>query len=782
MVVDMATEASAAPLGSLGILAIPSKPTDTNIAFFPIRPDEIEEGPLAWVGTGPNRRPDPARPLLYALLGPGATPLGLADLFIALVSPHLSLGTGVPTREEAAAMLLDLNGWTTDSQLASDWSAGTLVKLPIQYTVGPPANWAVELPSPMPTVSPPDARLFAVATNLDGAGPRRAPGDRGLEPLRQLVQQELISYVGPQATLPLPSLGQALARRTLRNPYESLFTTVEMLAQLPVGSGTTRPTEDFIAAFVAELGTPQLEVIASTSGGQAILRQFFRAVPAGALRTRIGDALQQPKDGAGAFRTLDAARPGRIAREPPLCKELQSVVQTEGSQKGKSILFAMTLGRRVSVFEPTDTPYDNADWTGPSHVGETLPETYFATHRATMPTPTGSLTAARARERWEARMRVALPLAINEGWLEGMRMADKAFASIGLQQWSFHVNEEGTVLLERFRARNRMLFDVFFGMAGLETAVCDATGDPSASLARLAADNPDAYEQVPEDPQNPSSSLVWVKTDGKERVQDYYPAHVTLRGAASGEEHQILPASNMALRAADRGRFRFFGFNVVREPTYNANGTIKSKGSFKVGSDNLGWAGRFRLALQTVPEWIPLQFQQADYRFTQFQRRIRLDIGSQLAAGGGFQEIPVWCGHGHDVTELLSSEFSAALAVDIFINGTGLASDVVREAWRRTQAAYTAEGIAPADLHEAVSPPLKPRLKREVLFRFSLELAGVRRAYGFDPDTRMARAAGMHDRQSNEVYRPSSGDFKSGRTRQVKFDLLSAPLSFKGWD
>lgn len=763
---EVAAYSFAGALGGL-TLRFRSTPTDRNIDFLPDLPAPPQAGTISYTGTGTARMPDPALPLVYAVLGPGATPLGLGDVFLSTIFPVPLVTTIRP--EEAALGLLEFNGWSDQGVLQSNWNVGALVRLPIQRQGTGPYTWiceAVQVPLAQGEL---DFRNLTTARELVGADPLQEPARQGMDALRSKVANVLRDCTGPSPAMSLADYGKSLAKRSQRNPYESLFTTLEAFAQSNPSVGPDRRGE-LMSGFLAQLTQPQLEVIAATSGGNAILRQVF-TVLAGAERDRVGEAIKQVKDSTGAFLSLTDRLPSLVPKEPPLCPELKVTVDTSNQKRGTIQQFVMTFGRRITIGADTSTPYGNANWKGPSIVGETRPEEYLDKNGAALPVPLMGATPARAKERWDSRMRVVLPLVLNEGNIEGLRMADKAFLSFGFQQWSFHVNEEGTVLLERFRANNPLLFDVFFGMAGLNTAICDHTGDPAVALNVLAADNQDAYTPV---------GTSWVLKD-KGAIEEYYPRYATLTGAAPGGAPKVLPLSDMAAEGADRSRFAFFGFTVDKEPVY-VNHKVTRKGEFKIAADHQQWAGRFRLALQTVPEWIPLQFQQAAYRFTQLQRRITVTFGDRLAPSGSFKEIPNWCGHPHPLTEVLSSEFAAALVLDIFINGTGLAGSVVREAWRRTEAALAADGIAPASLHEAATGSGNPPLKREVLYRFWLALAGVRRAYGFDPDIRTTRALGMLDRQPDEVYQPNSGDFLSGKSRQVKFDLKSAPGSFKGWD
>ena len=762
-------------LGTLGSLVLKPTPADRNVAFLPDLPPLLVPQPLVYAGTGADRKPDPALPLLYLLVGPEATPMGTAERFVEAVRLLVTSTTPIPTVEEAAAILFAFNGWDTIDRLRGDWNVGCLVALPIQAQPPPAILWNIELPSASPAVVVADPRLFLKARALEGADPLNSAG-KDMASLRTKVQGLLRDYVGPGATLPMSTLGAALARRLSRNPYEGLFTVIEALAQLPDAGSAGQSRQDLAAAVVTALSAALLAMVASTSAGQAVLRLCFKSLPAGAPRNSVTNALEQPVDGAGAFFALHEARPGRAQREPPLCKELKTRLEIAN---GKSVVvqqFTMVFARRIAVGPDTTTHYPNADWTGPAIDGETKPEDYFDAHTASLAVPLLGAEAARARQRWDARMRVVLPLGLNEGMLEGLRMADKAFASIGFQQWSFHVNEEGTVLLERLKGANAILFDVFFGSAGLETALCDAAGAAGGGPSHLGPANPDAHVQA--------ADGSWTQKDPSV-VHEYYPSYVTLFGAQPGEQHALMPESDMERAGADRARFAFFGFKVAREPVYSAAGKVPTKGSFEIPPDKQDWGARFRLALLTVPEWAPVQFQQAAYRCTQLQNKLQgeheLKLGSAIPKSGSYLAIPNWCGHSHTVPEMLGSEVTAAMLLDAFINGRGLGLAIFREAWRRTQTAYMDEGTPPASLHGTGAALEK--LNNEVLYRFALALAGVRRASGFDPDVRTTRALFMMDRLDGSVYFPQQGtDTASGRSRQEKFKLLSNPASFKGWD
>jgi hypothetical protein len=194
--------------------------------------------------------------------------------------------------------------------------------------------------------------------------------------LRTLVMSNLATYLQAGATDHLSDYGVSLAKRTLRNPYEAVFIVIEAIRQLekvPVPpSAVPDRRAELMTGFVTTLSQTQLNAIAQTSGGNAILRQAFRVLAAGPVKNSVGNALGQRSD--PGLLSLDAWRPSVAFSEPPLCRELS--IQVSVTKPPKIQQFVMTFGRRIAIGADTSTPYPNAIWTGPSITGETLPETY----------------------------------------------------------------------------------------------------------------------------------------------------------------------------------------------------------------------------------------------------------------------------------------------------------------------------------------------------------------------------------------------------------------------
>ncbi|SFT98527.1 hypothetical protein SAMN05660657_04454 [Geodermatophilus amargosae] len=710
-------------LAAAGLAAapLPIGPAARNADFLPETPIVLTIGSLVKTGAGATAIPDRDRPLLQVVLGPEATPLGVADRLYDLARntlPAVDRGK-LPKVVDMAVLLLRRLGWDSVAAMDANWNVGALVPLPVQHVA---AGWVLdvgELTAPAGGITD-YSRIGRVARLLTGADPLRPPADQGPDRLRARVAADLLTAIGPAPVTTLPGIGAALAERLRRNPYDAVIYTVEVLRALQAtGQPPVDRRAELATALVAALRDPELDLVSATTGGHGVLRACFTVLAAGASRDRLGAALLQPKDAQQRYFGLDQRLPARAKVEPPL-----SAPGLPRSSKA-----AMALGRRIEVgADSAKQKRDQSVWFGPAVPGVLKPGDVYAAYRASIgrPGPSAGPAATVADKIFAARIAASLAIAPLEGQLDGVRMADMALLSFGCQQWSLHVNKEGPALLERLRAREPLLFDLHFGMHGLAVAICDSKGriatDP---VQTVVADNPLAF------------------TGGAANaIEEYYPSFATVLRLTAGADPANLPEGELApIKGKNRGRFELLGWTV--ELDKNGAETLRRRAA-------PDWAARFRLAMTTTPEVWTTQMQQAAFRFTRLIGEVTVTAGQS------------WCGHRHELTELLSSEGAAAIAADVHINAPSAlvdlnADNIITAAWNRVQAALTTEAGSVAAAVAAAHVPGTNRLNDATLQRFLLVLGGRRSRRGVSPDKRLGYVMSLLDKTPDGLSaRPGS--------------------------
>ena len=140
----------------------------------------------------------------------------------------------------------------------------------------------------------------------------------------------------------------------------------------------------------------------------------------------------------------------------------------------------MVLGRDVLAGEiGTFGAAGHPQYRGAAYGGRIAPRQFVQTH--------GPLLNPRNEARLAARLQIVEAIAVNEGFLDAVRMQDYGILSIGMQQWSAHADLELPALLWRFREVALDEYLLYFGLYNLEVrqAGQDAHGNPQFMLQEI---------------------------------------------------------------------------------------------------------------------------------------------------------------------------------------------------------------------------------------------------------------------------------------------------------
>jgi hypothetical protein len=472
---------------------------------------------------------------------------------------------------------------------------------------------------------------------------------------------------------------------------------VETLIQL--GARGTGDDVACVTDLVARFSTTQLDLLAWTSGGNAVLRRCWpRSAPTTAAYLRTGTALGLAvSSGTGnqrVFRPPQQRRPATTWVEPPMLDE-QSIVN------GQRVA-AMALGRRVTHGWDTKTVPPRP---GPYRRGVIRVSGF---DHSRVPVPSWSTP-----DREASRRKVAVAISGNEGLFDGVRLADYAYLSLGFQQWSFHVDNEGTPLLEIFRRRAPDYYDVFFGHYDLELALCDAQGRVADTLSAVPTDYEDPERSAVTSAAAVQQANPHAFTAGAQNpLPDYYPTYVTVLHVQPGGDPLVLWAGGTVgvkpkkgeqdKRREDRPRRDFFGWKPVTRKVKQKDGTVKdvATGSWFGAPE---WGARCTVAIQCSQALLETQVAFAAFRFTRVEDdnvgwsadwrtpATSVDHPRQPLCPTGLRLLEL-CPDDHTIQELFDSEYAAALLVDHHINSPTMVDGAIGRSWERTVDAFLTQG------------------------------------------------------------------------------------------
>jgi subtilisin family serine protease len=417
----------------------------SNILLFPTtKPPRIVEGPLAAVRGGLFTDAS-LRPRVSAILGPGATPLGVARTLLPLYQAA-ARGSSVAvalTEDELARGILVYNELYLPLSDLRKWRDGLRLPLPIEIDVQT-GDWVLNSRG---------LRLWA-STFPSTAAPHLTKRPTHLEQpdesaLAREVQDFLQNHTNPLAQ------GIALNARALTNPFEVVFLFFALFREKRLAAF------DMALAFLDQAVNHQLELLASLTAGNGILdrlREVLRTPPASLSPTQQAN-LQR---GLGMLQRALGTPQAVVPRELPETREqlarrpgrvpFGGLPQDPREGSHRIVLGRDVLAGAIGTFRK---------FTGPAYVGRIPPRPFFDTHRTSPLFPQGD-------PRFAARAEIVLAIAGNEGFLDGIRMQDAGILSTGIQQWSAHSEPELPAFLHRFKALAPDEFRLFFRLYNLE--------------------------------------------------------------------------------------------------------------------------------------------------------------------------------------------------------------------------------------------------------------------------------------------------------------------------
>lgn len=671
------------------------------------------EGTL--VNTTGGRQTDPNKPdRLSVYLGPRATLRGVVTDILHLTLP---LPDPAPTPYDellSAQGVFVYNLDHLDALGPGAWRVGLWLPLPVEVTGTTWTHdwetvkgWADDFPTDR------FAELDTPAANLPIPDPDLLPGE-----------------VAPVLLGTPEAIATDLAAQVVANPFDAVFRAYEIFRGLPANGATS--AQVVAQKMVEAISARELTLLASVTAGNAVLRRMWTALETSAeagaedAREWVASSLGLQFDGPsnswfGPLVVGPTVVPDELPYEVvvPLKKPLprKAAVQARArADEDPNGIHRLVLGRDLCVGDFTSyTQKNGRSWTGAAYTGRVLPGTWAAAHVEPL-----RLTSAVE----VARRDVVLKIAGNEAFLDGSRAADKGTLSSGIQQWSIHLNEELPPLLERFRVAAPDHYDLFFGLYGLQTRLWARTGgnpgDPEAPPtppdADIRRDNPDAFTDVTPD------------VDPKSFDATYATVGRMLPGGAW--EHLPQPPDSVT---AVGPRHAFFGVTLTGK-------------AFSIDS---AWVARVRLAALCSTEYSLCQVWTGVYRFERLSR----SIGTVAVDG-----VP------HTASELLSSQFAVAAALDEHINAPWQVAPNLAKAVARTVAATAANPDA------AVRDELRPHADDGSTLRvpFLLDLAvnylSVRNPVG--KEHRDGTLVKLHDQGMDTTPPPG---------------LASQPGTFAGW-
>jgi len=565
-------------------------------------PAPVIEEPLVHLEGGLPTAILALRPRIIAVPGPGCTLMGLARSMLSTfnsATPRTTAGGPLTDLELAQALFAynrRLLGFTVVNTLPllplPNWRVGLLLTLPMEVAVDRQV-WVTNILT--------IRTLAATVTAEEGpmlgqkATPLSVPDDPNT------IKLELPPIFGYMPTL--QELITQFRNEILTNPFDTVFRTIVLLRELRA----VRPAEvyPFVIELFESLVLGHAQALGQCTAGNALLRQFQLVLdgsdlvaagtidPAKELRTRtiLAAGLGLSKaDGplvGTAWKDMRTWGPSVIPEEIPL-----TVGQLERKDShGNLYLQEMSLGRIVDISKGGKK--QGVGWVKLSYSGDTAHETinWLDKYGNDPDIDRAISTSVIApllpyvieKEKVRARLQVAARIAGSEGGLDSCQAGDGGIVSFGLQQWAAHNEQEFTVLLERFRIQAPDHFDLFFGMAGLQTVRWAGTWtNPGLAPDKATCD---AANPFGPDPSGFSPA----------DIQNYMPFFATFLNVKASEAAEYLP----------------------HQPKKPRNDFFRS------GKRAGMWCARARLAALCSREFLRVQLQQAAWRFTRIEHEDR---------------------------------------------------------------------------------------------------------------------------------------------------------------
>ena len=634
---------------------------DTDFTAAPLdltKVGEPEAGALTYPD-GNDRRPEKTgRDRLTAVMGPGSTIRGVAQILLPLFN---KVAQPPLTAEELADALTQYNSRVLKPEEKTRWKVGVVLPLPIEVKPG-----TTRLIVDINRIRQLDRERGATAPETE-----RRVQDLAVPSVASVAQD--VTTKNRAAASPA-ARGQQLARDLIDNPFEPVFEAIETLRRYAGGPGgptiATAPTADEQAcaeALAGELSGWQTNQLGRLTAGNAVLRRVWRALrprgttPATATAEQVGRFLGLRHDADGTWHDplyyfiKDQENKASPVPTGPLVEPLElrvhdahlSMVNGKpivGKTKGIRNKHEMAFGRDLDVGHVERFREDGQDVTGTDFTGTVDPASLLGT-----PIPARDPAAAATVAQ---RVNVVARIPKTEGKLDSCRSADKGLLSFGIQQWTMNDNEEGTTFLHRFRQQAPDHFDLHFGRHGLQT-VLSVEGNPSGEVA-----DPEGTDRASAERKNAPWFTTGLLADGR-------PTYVTLRRLRPGVDLVHNAATSLPI-GSDRAEF--FGASVVRGRTFMTN----------------TWSAYAR-----VVGLLSLDFQrgQLELATLRFDRLIGEVTTPFKVPGPGNTKVE------RTMQQLFTSEFGAGLIIDTHINQPNKVESSIRDAIGATKGVAVRGGV-----------------------------------------------------------------------------------------
>ncbi|MCW8934388.1 MAG: hypothetical protein OQK98_06665 [Gammaproteobacteria bacterium] len=408
------------------------------------------------------------RARVSVILGPGSTLLGIAGRLHPLYVAAATASHAAPTINQLAQAILVYSRYYIPVPSMRNYADGLRIPLPIEIDR---ANGDWILNSNLVRTW---SRSFQAAWHpLPGQRPARLQ-----QPDPVALQAQVQTFLRAQPT--------ALARgihfnaRVLSNPFEAVFFVFETLRHLPVAEVFA-----LTLAFLDQSVNHQMKLLASLTAGNAILRQLLSVLhnPPAALTAR-----QTASRNRGERMLQGALQPAGIRSVPRELPETpQQLANRPGNLGWQRIeptdpvvgRHRMVLGRDVLAGAVLNFNSGGNTYRGPAYGGRIPPAAFIRTH--------ANLLNPAADARIAARLQIVQAIVVNEGFLDAVRLRDRAILSLGIQQSSAHVDIELPALLARYKNMAPDEFRLFFEIYNLDLRANgnDGHGNPRFRLQRI---------------------------------------------------------------------------------------------------------------------------------------------------------------------------------------------------------------------------------------------------------------------------------------------------------
>lgn len=640
------------------------------------------EGPLTY-DRSPVVEPSGNRSRVHALIGVGATWNGLADLVGALYERVPNAGyPGLGRPVILNALLAYLRDQLFPGAVV-EWYAGLRLPLPIEIDLDAAGNQKLVLNGD---------KFIAWSSVSPGFTASEADLKQPAAPLlifdgdAQIARAARLMANRPNTADLVADLSASL----LRNPYDPVFDIIEVMQQLRAADVQAhRAPADcvelaFVLAFANQPGfriadsADPVKFAGWTSAGQAVLRRLWlrlaevdptvldatRQAAFSALQTRIAVALDLHTDSTGTtvVGPPDWAPGARAARvEPPLTKSLRELSKEQADSLDTALTGSwlaqdenqhgnhqMSLGRYLRVGPITKT----GSYSGPAFPGDLTLKDFWQQH----PDALGSPIPAKA----EAARKIIFAIAHNEGNLDGSRAADSGLISTGIQQWTIANNNEMTILLYGYKTLAPYHYDLFFGLHGLDVKVWGGNGSWDGLEATLSPNTDLAHPNA--DLQKIMDSNVYWSGQKTSELGLSFPTYVAIdRVDLPGQKRAQLPIDPPGITEAKYPDSRF------PRLAFFGGSRLKQGGGIQVDLA-WDWAARVRIAALCS---VPYNINQLRLAVFRMQRMVNEAEAAQVNGTLASQKPATATRATWSFTELMNSEWSAAIALDQHINRPG---------------------------------------------------------------------------------------------------------------